>query len=971
MKIKVCLIVLALLPFFATSRAMADLVQASTTLPGAGVPEHKYTMNNGANYYVSAALAPTKTVANRAVFAFYAVSGVEGAYYIYNVTAGKWVSYTPAASYTSRTNFLKLSDTRNAATYFKLENYAGEWYQIRPYTTNGASPLFLNWFQGIGAANPLDGNVTLGLWRDNGRADNGSRWAMTDVDQVYEYTVFSSGMPATASIQIFGQSYQGVNAQGDTHFNAATVDAGDVSVTCGGGYLYTMSIDNVNHQINVNFVQKFLPTESPAATAQHRYVLKMPSSYLYKNGENLLPISSKSRADRCIFVEDAARAGRYYIYDVTAGAYVSYRAASIGSTAASQADSRVCLETNAAQAKTWQMRLRDDMETVSILPGELTAVDGASAAWNFTGGVAHGAVLNLWRADDGNSAWEILDPAAGSLACATRLFSLPGKEFMHKLVANAGETVEDVEFDGISTLRLYDDRTAVGNAYKYVYGTAPATTGEYTYSVKVRNAEGEVSTVPVSLTVSGFLQSPTPMMAWLTWNWFARAISHDKIVAIAQGMQDKGLIDAGYNTIVLDDCWATNQSDKARLTYDAVKFPQGISGFKAACQAINGKLKIGIYSDAGSMTCEGYQPGSFGFETQHMSLFDAWGVDMLKYDFCNSEGAAYASYKAMGAAVKTVNDARQAAGKTPFVFNICEWGQNSPWTWGAEAGGSSWRSTADARESWIGNKSRPGVLGGVDATRHLWMYAGVNRFNDLDMMCIGLHGLGGPSNNTADHQSNGGRITGLTDEQARSQMSLWCMLSSPLAITCDLRSVPKAESNTTGGALPNPLVTAADLATLTNADIIRINQDALGQQAEYMAHLSTGTQAYAPSGYDVYVKDLAGGRKAVAVVNRGGAAIASVTLNLAELYLHPDSTYACKEVWSAEEKEVRTTLSTGALQAYQTKVYLLAPKENTTSVSSVALRKGAPSRKYDLLGRTLTEAPQGQVYIENGNKVLK
>lgn len=99
------------------------------------------------------------------------------------------------------------------------------------------------------------------------------------------------------------------------------------------------------------------------------------------------------------------------------------------------------------------------------------------------------------------------------------------------------------------------------------------------------------------------------MMGWLTWNWFARAISHDKMVEIAKGMERYGLIDAGFNTIVLDDAWATQESDKAKLTYDPTKFPEGISGLKTALKAINRKLKIGIYSDAGSMTCENYQPG--------------------------------------------------------------------------------------------------------------------------------------------------------------------------------------------------------------------------------------------------------------------------------------------------------------------------------------------------------------------------
>ena len=147
----------------------------------------------------------------------------------------------------------------------------------------------------------------------------------------------------------------------------------------------------------------------------------------------------------------------------------------------------------------------------------------------------------------------------------------------------------------------------------------------------------------------------------------------------------------------------------------------------------------------------------------------------------------------------------------------------------------------------MGNNSRPGVIAGVDEVRRLWMYAGVNRFNDLDMMCIGLHGLGGPSNNTAGHQVNGGKITGLTDAQARSQMSLWCMLASPLVLTCDLRETPMGEANN-GQTMPKPLITDADVKTLTNTEILAINQDVLGQQAEYMENLSTGKNNYATTG---------------------------------------------------------------------------------------------------------------------------
>lgn len=514
---------------------------------------------------------------------------------------------------------------------------------------------------------------------------------------------------------------------------------------------------------------------------------------------------------------------------------------------------------------------------------------------------------------------------AGSMPCATLMYALPGAPYLHKLVANEGEMVTGVDFDtNLSTLTLKEDRIAVGNKYKYISGTAPTAEGEYSYIVKTKSANNEKeSLTKVRLIVDSHMQSPTPMMSWLTWNWFARSISHDKMVEIAKGMEKYGLIDAGFNTIVLDDAWAKPTSDKNDLTYDVTKFPVGISGLKAALKEINSKIKIGIYSDAGTMTCENYQPGSYGHETQHIALFNSWGVDMLKYDFCNSEADSKTSYSQMGEVINKLNEERKAKGAIPFVFNICEWGKTEPWTWGAEAGGSSWRATSDAREDWIGDNSLPGVIGGVDVVRKLWMYAGVNRFNDLDMMCIGLHGLGGPSNYTLGHQQNGGKIVGLNDAQSRSQMSLWCMLASPLALTCDLRATPMGEANS-DQAMPNPLITESDIETLTNAEILAINQDPLGQQAEYMEALSTGNTNYSNHGYDVYVKDLVNGRIAVSVTNRGSSEIVVPVINLTDIYLQANAIYTAREVWSKKEANIKKVLNVGSLKPYKTKVYVLA-----------------------------------------------
>lgn len=744
-----------------------------------------------------------------------------------------------------------------------------------------------------------------------------------EADAEHDYTLFSDGMPSEAVVIINGQEFRGLNAQGDSHIKSAKLETANVKVKVGGGYVAKVSVDNANYQIDVKFIQLFTPTISVDAERQYPYILYTPAAFVKKTEENLSHTTHRSKADKFIFIEKTY--GQYYIYDQTANCYIYYTIAQNGGNAKTTTNSHVRYTAHADEANTWQLLCLSD-ETIAIIPGSVADPSTSSPAWNFTGGIEDGSMLNLWTASDANSAWEIIDPAAASMPCASLMYALPGAQYLHKLTTHEGETVSSVDFGSISTLSLKEDRIETGNKYKYVAGVAPKAEGEYAYTVNLVGADGEEKQAKIRLVVSSHLQSGTPMMGWLTWNWFARAISHDKMVEIAKGMERYGLIDAGFNTIVLDDAWAKQESDKAKLTYDPIKFPEGISGLKSALKAINRKLKIGIYSDAGSMTCENYQPGSYGFENQHLALFDSWGVDMLKYDYCNSEASTKVSYTRMGEAVAALNETRKAKGEVPFVYNICEWGKTQPWTWGAAAGGSSWRSTSDAREDWIGNPSRPGVIGGVDETRRLWMYTGVNHFNDLDMMCIGLHGLGGPSNNTAEHQTNGGKITGLTDAQARTQMSLWSMLASPLALTCDLREAPKGEANS-DQSMPHPLITEADVQTLTNQEILAINQDALGQQAEYMEALSTGTTDYSPSGYDVFVKDLTDSRIAVSITNRATSAASVPAIPLTAIYLKANTRYICREIWSQTEGEIENTLSVGSLNPCETRVYVLSKKE--------------------------------------------
>jgi alpha-galactosidase len=89
--------------------------------------------------------------------------------------------------------------------------------------------------------------------------------------------------------------------------------------------------------------------------------------------------------------------------------------------------------------------------------------------------------------------------------------------------------------------------------------------------------------------------------------------------------------------------------------------------------------------DPGTGTCQN-RPGSKDHEEIDARTYAEWGVDYLKYDWCNSAGQdTRDSYARMSRALK-------AAGR-PIVFSICEWGSTSPWLWAQSSTSSTSRPT--------------------------------------------------------------------------------------------------------------------------------------------------------------------------------------------------------------------------------------------------------------------------------------
>jgi alpha-galactosidase len=308
----------------------------------------------------------------------------------------------------------------------------------------------------------------------------------------------------------------------------------------------------------------------------------------------------------------------------------------------------------------------------------------------------------------------------------------------------------------------------------------------------------------------------TPPMGWNSWNKFGCNVSEKLIRETADAMASNGMKDAGYQYVNIDDCWHGARDSLGFIQPDPQRFPSGI---KALADYVHSKgLKLGIYSDAGWKTCGG-KPGSRGYEFQDAQQYARWGVDYLKYDWCNAD-----SLKASGAYM-TMRDALARTGR-PIVFSICEWGDNQPQTWAPHTG-NLWRTTGDITNCWDceqdhGNWSQWGVLRIVDKQKGLRRYAGPGHWNDPDMLEVG---------------------NGMSASEDRAHFSMWAMLAAPLISGNDLRNM-SAETHD----------------VLTNREVIAVNQDSLGVQG--FAYSST------MEGIETWVKPLAGGDWAIAILNR-------------------------------------------------------------------------------------------------------
>ncbi len=343
----------------------------------------------------------------------------------------------------------------------------------------------------------------------------------------------------------------------------------------------------------------------------------------------------------------------------------------------------------------------------------------------------------------------------------------------------------------------------------------------------------------------------TPPMGWNSWNKFACNVNEDMIRSMADAMVKSGMKDAGYQYVNIDDCWQVSRDANGNIVPDPERFPHGMKALGDYIHSLG--LKFGVYSDAGSKTCAG-RPGGLGHEYQDAIQYAAWGVDYLKYDWCNTTTQdAKASYANMRAAL-------DAAGR-PIVLSICEWGKAKPWLWGEEAGGNLWRTTDDIKDRWGGPEKWPdgsccsnGVMSILDQQAGLQSYAGPGHWNDPDMLEVG----------------NGG----MTDTEYRSHFSLWAILAAPLIAGNDLRDMrPEIRE------------------ILTNKEVIAVDQDPLGREGARVARSGDA---------EVWSKQMKDGSRAVILLNRGSVA-QEISVNWEEIGYPGHLNAAVRDLWQHKE----------------------------------------------------------------------
>jgi len=372
--------------------------------------------------------------------------------------------------------------------------------------------------------------------------------------------------------------------------------------------------------------------------------------------------------------------------------------------------------------------------------------------------------------------------------------------------------------------------------------------GTYQIKINAKNKTGKDEKV-VDLLIGNKNVIVTPPMGWNSWNCWGLSVSDARVKSSADAMISSGLINHGWNYINIDDGWEASKRTDGGAILANEKFPD----MKLLGDYLHGNgLKFGIYSSPGPKTCGGFL-GSYQQEEQDANTYAAWGVDYLKYDLCSYRrlyptGLTLAELQAP---YLKMDKALRSSGRN-IVYSLCEYGMQDVWKWGSEVGGNVWRTTGDISDNWNSLKNI-GFSQEVPASYNGSHYG----FGDPDMLIVGFVGWG-------DYL----HLTRLTPSEQYTHISLWCLLSAPLMLGCDLARMDPFTYN-----------------LLSNDEVLAIDQDIAGKGPK-KTDLSGDVQ--------LWVKELADGSKAAGIFNLGDK-ILKKSFKLSELGL--TNAKSIRDVW--------------------------------------------------------------------------
>ncbi|GAA3107736.1 alpha-galactosidase [Kribbella aluminosa] len=403
------------------------------------------------------------------------------------------------------------------------------------------------------------------------------------------------------------------------------------------------------------------------------------------------------------------------------------------------------------------------------------------------------------------------------------------------------------------------------------------------------------STGAVAAQATAPVLSPTPYMGWNTYYGLGGDFTEDTIRSVADSLVSRGLAKAGYDIVWLDGGWQADQSRSAAgdLVPNPAKFPHGL---KPLVDYIHGKgLRAGIYTDAGPYIPGRCGLGSGGHYQHDADTFAAWGFDAVKVDYLCGIAADLDPKTAYTEFAQALRD---NASHRPMIFNLCnpvtspDWGnypdsQQSINSWSYAPGiAQSWRTYTDV--GFQGDIKFKDVLRNYDANARHPEVVRPGAFSDPDYLAPEL---------------------GMTDEEFRTQLTLWAVAAAPLVIGSDVRKL----SATTVGMLTDP-------------EVIAINQDKAAVQAVRVG--AAGTT-------ETWVKRLADGSRAVVLLNRGDSA-QTLTTTASAVGLSGER-FTLKNAWTG-----KVTESGGVISA--------AVPAHGTALFRVAAARGAPGAPHVTAG---------------------